>query len=308
MTCPRCGAERAADAPDCQNCGIVFAKWVAPQFSRTRRVERALPVADELPSNGRIGRSELLILGFGFLAAVIVTAVPFLRFVGGALITLFHELGHAVAGWLMGYPSVPAFDFTYGGGVTPHGEFRLSIVLGIAAVFAWAAYSYRRNWRTLMAIAAMFSIWLFLVTAAWRREFVFTAAGHITELVLAAVFFYMALAGVGFRIPEIERPLGAAMAFFVTLNSILFARRLRSDPDFVAWYRQGKRGLLGDLESLALDVRLHFRVVDFDIGNVAGWLLLFSIVPFAVALFWYFNRRRCHQFLQRFLQHDIEVG
>jgi hypothetical protein len=238
----------------------------------------------------------------GLVLAVIVYAVPFLRFVFHALITLFHEFGHAVAGWLLGYPSIPAFDFAYGGGVTPHGEFRLSIVLAIAGGFAYAAYHYRRNRRTLIALGAIFLVWLFFVSAEWRRQFVFSAAGHATELILAAIFFYMALAGVGFRIPEIERPLGAFVAFFVTISSIQFARQLRTDPDFLAVYIEGKRGMMMDLESISLDMRIHTPAVNLDVPGVAGWLMVFSIIPFAVALAWYFNRVRCQRILAELLK------
>ena len=308
MNCPNCSADRDELAFECASCGIVFSKWVSPQFTRKAKLEQArdrLRKAASTPHDGRIGRTELLIMIPGLVLAMIVYAVPFLRFVFHALITLFHEFGHAVAGWLLGYPSIPAFDFAYGGGVTPHGEFRLSIVLAIAGGFAWAAYLYRRNTRTLIVLGAIFLIWLFFASAEWRRQFVFSAAGHATELILAAIFFYMALAGVGFRIPELERPLAAFVAFFVTISSIQFARQLRADPDFLAWYIEGKRGMMMDLESISLDMRIHTPAVNLDVPGVAGWLMVFSIIPFGIALLWYFNRVRAHRLLAELLKTDV---
>lgn len=54
-------------------------------------------------------------LGTGFMIALVALLVPFLGFIFGYLGILVHELGHAVAAWMFGYPAVPAFDFQYGG-------------------------------------------------------------------------------------------------------------------------------------------------------------------------------------------------
>jgi hypothetical protein len=220
-----------------------------------------------------------------------------------ALVTLFHELGHAVVGWILGHPSIPAFDFVYGGGLTSRGEFRLSIAVAIAGAFGYLAWRFRRNRRTLIALASTFLVWLFFVSAEWRRDLAVSAAGHLSEFILAAIFFYMALAGIGFKLPEIERPLAAFAAFFVTINAIMFARDLRNDPDILALYKEGKGGaLMNDLESVALDLKIHLGAVKMDIETVAGWLIAFSIVPFAVALIWYFNRARCHAIVRSLLE------
>ena len=57
-------------------------------------------------------------LGIGFGLAVCTQIFSFLEMLVGYFVVLVHEMGHAIAGWLFGYPSLPAFDFTYGGGVT----------------------------------------------------------------------------------------------------------------------------------------------------------------------------------------------
>jgi hypothetical protein len=51
---------------------------------------------------------------------------------------------------------------------------------------------------------------------------------------------HKALAGVGWRAPEFERPLGAFVAFFVQIHSTHFAWRLINDASFLDWYREGK--------------------------------------------------------------------
>jgi hypothetical protein len=290
---------------------VIFAKLAeAEAFPHMHpRPEKPLP-ADTAPDafdeggivrDGRIGAKELKILGIGLVLAIIVYAVPFTRFVMSALVTLFHELGHAVVAWSLGIPALPAFDFTYGGGITSYGQFHLSIALLIAGGFAWLAYRFRRNWKTLVVLAVIAGVWLFFVSSEWRRDLACASGGHISEFVLSAIFFYMALAGVGFRIPEIERPLGAFIAFFAQIHSIGFALKLRSDPDFLEWYRQGKGGMLmNDLESIALDLRIHFGTRS-TIESVAGALLLLPVLLFAVALVWYFYRAHVHRLMRSLL-------
>ena len=123
-------------------------------------------------------------------------------------------------------------------------------------------------------------------------------AGHLSEFILAAILFYKALAGVGWRVPELERPLGAFVAFFVQIHSTLFAWRLLRDPVIMARYREGKGGaIMHDLESVALDLQIWLGV-EPGIEGVARALLVFSVLPTVIALVWYFERARWHRMLR----------
>lgn len=382
MTCPKCGFEQPAGAPDCARCGIVFAKWrpvatAAPSAPATPspvsdavaawdavappeleeqlegiedplatvrirpRKDIAAPQAppnqvglstghyepppaaksgqamtevydgrfalqphpsevdDEEPVlNGRIGSKELMILGGGLVAAVAAYIFPLTRIVLSALVTLFHEFGHAVVGWFLGMPSLPAFDFVYGGGWTHSGAFRLSLAILIAGGFAFLAYHFRQSPKAVMLIGVVFVFWLIFVSAEWRRELAFSAAGHAAEFILAGILFYQALAGVGWRSPTFERPLGAFVAFYVQINSTMFAWRLIHDADFLAWYKEGKGGAaMNDLEVVALDLNIYAKLNPGIVG-VARMLLVFSFVPIAVALIWYFQRARWHRVMR----------
>jgi hypothetical protein len=306
MRCPKCRFEQPSGNPECARCGVVFAKWHQDEAVHRAPQQQAAvpdPAADEDDvQDGRIGRKELTILGSGLAAAAVVYAVPFTRLVFSALVTLFHELGHTVVGWLFGYPSLPAFDLVYGGGFTHMGEFHRSIAMAIGAGFAFAGWTFRRNARTLAVISVIAAVWLVFVSAEWRRELIVAAAGHAGEFILAGILFYQALAGVGWRIPELERPLGAFAAFFVQIHSMLFAVRLRNDPGFLAWYREGKGGaLMNDLEVVALDLNIYLGF-NPGIRGVAGMLVAFSVVPFSIALVWYLFRRRSHRFVESLLE------
>jgi hypothetical protein len=254
--------------------------------------------------DGRIGRSELTILGTGLVAASITYAIPFTRVVFSLMVTLFHEFGHTVVGWLFGIPSIPAFDFVYGGGWTHYGNFHPSIAVAIAAVFGYGMWIFRSNRKSVILIGVLLLLWLLMVSAEWRRELVVASAGHAAEFVLAGIFFYKALAGVGWQIPAIERPLGAFVAFFVQIHSMAFAWRLMHDVDFLAWYREGKGGAaMNDLEIVSLDLNIYARM-HTSIQGVAGILFVFSFVPIAIALLWYFQRSRWHRTLHMFRTAD----
>ncbi len=244
------------------------------------------------PARRAFTQSEIKILASGLIAAIVIYALPFTRFVFSALVTLFHELGHAVAGWLLGHPSLPAFDFVYGGGFTHMSNFRVSIAIAVAAAIGYCGWLFREDRRVVIAIVIFAIVWLIFVSAEWRRELAIASAGHIFEFILAGILFYQALSGRGWRMPEIERPLGAFAAFFVQIHSMLFARRLMTDPDFLAWYREGKGGaLMNDLEVVALDLHIY-TPVNPGIEGVAKLLLIFSLIPIAAAVAWHLHEQR----------------
>ncbi len=301
MHCPKCGLDLPSTALDCTRCGIVFAKYrpeVRDDASYAAFRTATAPNEDGDLRNGRIGRAEITVLGTGLIAASVVYAIPFTRIVFSLIVTLFHEFGHAVVGWLFGIPSLPAFDFVYGGGWTHYGNFHPSIALAIAGVFGYGMWLFRANRKSMILIGVLLLLWLLIVSAEWRRELVIASAGHAAEFVLAGIFFYKALAGVGWRIPEVERPLGAFVAFFVQIHSMAFARRLMHDADFLAWYREGKGGAaMNDLEIVSLDLNIYARM-HTTIQSVAALLLVFSFVPIAIALLWYFQRSRWHRALR----------
>ena len=294
MDCPKCGHTAAFGALECERCGVIFAKAT---HVRTP-VLRPYVIEEERVADGRIGPAELKVLGFGLVAAIVAYAVPFTRFVFSALVTLFHELGHAVAGWLFGHASIPAFDFVYGGGLTHYGPFRTSIAVAVACGFAYLTWLFRENKKSVAIVAALFLVWLLFVTREWRRELVLGAAGHLAEFILAGILFYKALAGVGWKSPEFERPLGAFVAFFVQIHSTLFAWRLLRDGAFLEQYRRGKGGaLMNDLEGIALDLQIWLGI-EPGIEGVTRALLVFSVLPTVVALIWYFERARWHRVLR----------
>ena len=304
IPCPKCGFESPESATECSRCGIVFGKWI-PEAAHVGRASARLnglkPVPqDDGTADGRLGATEIRVLGIGLALAIIAHAIPFTTFIFHPINTLVHELGHAIAGWLLGYPSVPSFDFMYGGGITPHGAHQIAIALVVAGGFAYLGYIFRDNRRTVALISACFLVWLFIEASEWRRLLVVSAAGHVSECVFAGIFLYMAIAGVGWRMPEVERPLGAFVAFFLEITMIRFCLDLMRNEDFLESYKQGKGGMLmHDIDSISADLTIH-TAWHPGIQALARLLLLFSFVPMAVALLLYFRRSQAQRVITSF--------
>lgn len=295
MICLKCGFENDVSALECAACGVVLSKARsarAPMVGSDRRIDT--------PSGTRISLNQWKILAVGLGLAIVVFAVPPTRFISSAMVTLFHELGHAVMGWLMGYPSLPAFDLVYGGGLTSHGEFRLSVAIAMACAFAYCGWRVRRNPAALVVLGVLFSIWVLFVTREWRRELAFASAGHLGELILATIFLYKALFDEGWHWPEAERPLAAFVAFFVQIHSVSFCVKLLGNPEFLSWYREGKGGaLMNDLEVIALDIHIWLGPSP-GIETIARWLCALSFFPLLAALMLYRQRARWHALLGLF--------
>ncbi|MDX1582550.1 MAG: hypothetical protein R3338_03030, partial [Thermoanaerobaculia bacterium] len=185
-----------------------------------------------------------------------------------------------------------------GGGFTHISGFQPILAAVILGGLIWLAWTLRANRRSLTLLVVVIAVWLFIVSSDWRRETVVAAAGISFELILSAVFFYMALSGQGWRVPEIERPLGAFVAFFVQIATMIFAWRLGHDPDFLAFYLEGKGGaLMNDLEIIALNLHIY-TPLNPGIEGLSNLLMLVSLVPIGIALLVYLKRRSLHRILR----------
>lgn len=292
IVCPLCGFDQADGSDTCARCGVVLAK--------ARVGARPIPsIPAAAVAQPDAGAWKLL--AGGFVAALVAHSVPFVAFILSPLVTLFHELGHAATAWILGCPAIPAFDFAYGGGITQRHDFELPLAILVAAGWIWLGWTFRRNPKTLAVIGLCAGAWLVAVSAEWRRELVIASMGHLGELILAGVLLCMALTGIGWRIPAIERPLGAFAAFFVQMQTLGFAWRLRHDAAFLAAYCEGKGGaLMNDLEVIALDVKI-WTGASLDVREVAGCLVVLALVVPVAAISLYACRRQVRDFVRSLL-------
>lgn len=230
--------------------------------------ERGFEIAESSPGVDPAAR-RALIVGGGL--ALVVYAVPFLRFVFHVLITLVHELGHTIAAWAFGIPAIPAFDFVYGGGVTIHQGRSGGLMILIYTAFAVVAYWLRAERGYLIA----FTVWVAAYTlAAFTpvHEAIEVAMGHGSELIFAGIFLYRALDGRACRVPA-ERPLYAFCAFFILLCDVVFAVGLLTSAGRVADYEEAKGG--GHWMDFS---RLAEEFLHVDLQAVAFFFLLACVV------------------------------
>lgn len=229
----------------------------------------------------RITRVMLATQAVGLAAAVATFFTPLARFLLHVLVTLVHEIGHAVTAWLFGRPAVPAFDFLMGGGVTPTFERSWLVLLPIYALFAAAAVRMRRNRPALIALGLLGLLHVSFAFGRWGLMTILFM-GHGFELVIAGTFLFRAWSCHAVQFPA-ERYLYAWLGWFIVLEDLAFGWSLWHDVGARVDYRDGKLGPHTndfDRMSLGLGVRLA------TIASILWWLAVLTPV-FAFLAFRY---------------------
>jgi len=235
MNCPKCGFAWEGRGADCPACGIVFAKFkpnpqqaTPPASSATPMLSRDEPAFEpdrlDTVDAKRFDKQPVLSMLIGSALALWALNSPFLYTLSNMMKTLVHELGHTFSGWGFGIPSVPAFDFSYGGGVTIHQDPSLFVLSVIYAGLAYLLFLYRRNPRSLVLICMIGGAHIASM-ASGLDESITIAMGHGFELLFAGIFFYRALSGFA-CVHGAERPLYGFLGFLITFDNMRFVYRL----------------------------------------------------------------------------------
>jgi hypothetical protein len=303
IICPKCSFSQPDSQGECLRCGVIFAKiGIQPMPERAREHSKASgrkigegprekawsyeeeqlisPAyleedEDAAPEPRRMDRDDWLVLGAGLLITVIVMFIPLLTHIFMTLLVLIHEMGHFITGWLFAYPSAPAFDLQYGGGVTLHGQRSIALLVCLYALVAFLLYSYRKNTQTVILLAALLILHVAL-SATDLHQVVFLFMGHGTELIIAAVFFYRALSGAAV-VHSVERPLYAAISLFIVITDLGFAYRLMTSGEARLAYEAAKGGgRWMDFSRIAEDY------LSVDLSSVALFFFLMCLLTLVV--------------------------
>jgi hypothetical protein len=215
------------------------------------------------------------------LTLLLCWAVPFLERIMWMFTTLCHEMGHTAGALLVGRPALPAFDFSFGGGVTMTGERRwwLLALYGVAAVMLWRRAGPRRWVRRVIAAVGTV-VALLVVTGLDETWIVWMGFGG--ELVIATVFLHRALTGAAEVYPG-ERWLYGMVAWALLGHALGMCWMLLFDPAFQHTYLLGKRGIDNDFVRLADGLGLSLRGVAW-LNLLVG--LLVPIVAVIAARIW----------------------
>ncbi len=223
------------------------------------------------PEPLRMHKEDWIVLAVGLGIAAFVFAVPLLKHIFNTLTILVHEMGHMIFGWVLGYPSVPAFDLMYGGGVTIHTDRNTALLIVIYCLMAFLIFTFRKN---IGAVILLLTITLIHLVLTFTRlnEVMVLFMGHGTELLIAGIFFYRGLSGAAV-VHSIERPLYSAIAFFIVFSDVSFAYRLVRSPLARVEYAEAKGGgHWMDFSRIAID---HFHV---NLTSVASIFFLCCLI------------------------------
>jgi len=210
------------------------------------------------------------------LAWLLCWLFPFGNHILWIFTTLCHEMGHTVGALLVGRPALPAFDFSFGGGVTMTGERRwwLLAVYVIGVVMLWRQVGEQRWIRWALGSATV-AVTLLILTGLDEAWFVWMGFGG--ELIIATVFLHRALTGVAEVYPG-ERWLYGMVAWALLGHALGMCWMLLFDPAFQHTYLMGKRGIDNDFVRLSESLGVSLRG--------AAWLNLLVGLLVPVAAVW----------------------
>jgi hypothetical protein len=223
----------------------------------------------------RMEKNDWLIMAVGLAIAGIAFVIGFVRQTFSTFIVLVHEMGHAIFGWIFGYPSVPAFDFMYGGGVTLWTQRSTLLLIVIYVLLGLAVYSRRRNMATVVLLVLLGVVHAIL-TFTPGHSVVILFMGHGTELAIATIFIYRALSGAAVS-DVVERPLYAGIGFFIVFADVAFAYRLMTSSYHRLVYEDAKGG--GHWMDFS---RIAEHYLHVDLAVVATFFFLCCFFPIVV--------------------------
>ncbi len=286
LQCPKCGFRQPSNLHECVKCGVIFDKLkndapdAGPEIIHAQDAEAYADedVEYELYVQ-QVEKKGVISLGVGLAAAILIFFFPFWKYVFSAFITLVHEFGHAVFGWMFGYPTIPAFDFVYGGGVAIHFDRSVKLLLIYLALYGALFYVFRKNRMTQIILGVCLVIYcIFAFTPVHQILILFM--GHGMELTFAGLFLYRALSGSSVINP-LERPLYAFVGFFTNFRDVGFAYNLLYDPATRSRYMEGKGGLTNDFVRLAYD---HFN---YQLNAVFVFFFICCFIPPIIAFLFF---------------------
>ncbi len=227
---------------------------------------------DDEPPGRSIEAAGWIAFGVGLGLALLTEILPVLRVLVGYFVVLVHELGHALTGWLFGYPSIPAFDFTYGGGVTSHQEQMPLLLLALYGGFAFLLWIFRANRVSLGLVAGVALVYTVLLLTP-GADIAMIAMGHGAELIFAALFIHRAVSGRACH-HAAERPLYAWIGFHIVFHDLRFAFGLVTNAFQREMYGAAKGG--GHWMDFS---RLADEYFGCSLEVVAGAFFLLCLLP-----------------------------
>ncbi|MEZ5919646.1 MAG: hypothetical protein R3D66_07070 [Alphaproteobacteria bacterium] len=182
--------------------------------------------------------------------------------------TFFHELGHTIAAWFYGYPTLPMFDFTHGGGFALHTGFQPLVVGGVWALLAYGIFFWRDVRPLQILLAGLLLLNLGTIWSEDLRTLMITAMGPGAEILIGTFLLFRALFDLAPR-GDVERVLNAVFGFGLIFAALIDSYGLLHNPVHRTLYynQKGSHGF-GDfdkiedaLPALGFEEVIYIRIV-----------------------------------------------
>lgn len=231
------------------------------------------------------------VLMTGFLLAIPLSALGFLRVLFHGWLILVHELGHALTYWLFGYPAVPSINLLYGGGITLAMGRLWLLVWSILGGLGYLIYRCRRSSNSLSWLLAITVVYSLLAFSSWHIHLI-SYMGHGAETLALIGCLYCAIGGYFCKLGG-ERTIYAMLGWFTWFETIRFAWGLLFDATARANYIGGIGGVIdNDFVKLAASF-------DVGLGAIATFFLIASIIAPVIAGVLYRYEARWQNTLRR---------
>lgn len=310
--CPQCGVPQTHKYDECPQCGVIISKIrngedpaicrsQVPGPEKSGEMEFGQEENNEVTSDDLFTRSLdgscLRTVGIGLAIAIVIQAFCLPKWIFDVFKTLVHEMGHAIFGWIFAYPSLPAFDVIWGGGVTVHMERSNVLLVVIYCGLAGLIYVYRKNPRTVMLLAVVAAIHVAAVLTKFH-SLIIVFMGHGTELLIAALFIYRALSGSAVVHPA-ERPLYAALGFFIVISDLVMSYQLLTNYAMRSEYLSAK----GD--DCEMDfIRISRDHLNVKFSTVVGFFFICTILTPVLGYLGFRYERYVHYAIAKLWQRE----
>lgn len=196
--------------------------------------------------------------------------------------TFFHEIGHTLFMWYYGYPTIPMFDFNYGGGLALalSGQ-QIGILIFVWAGFVFGIWFFRQN--PVMQIFLGLMLLLNFATAFNRFHTVgMDFGGPAFEPLVAGFLLFRAIFDLAPR-GVFERFLNAFFGFGLIIQVFINGYGLLKNEAFrLVYYEQKGAHGFGDFDKIAQTLFWDFSEVVMVWVILAGLCL---VVPFLLPMF-----------------------
>lgn len=184
--------------------------------------------------------------------------------------TFFHELGHTGFAWFYGYPTIPIFDFTHGGGFAISVSGQNYLILGAVNIGLCYLIYLLQEFRGLqIAVGAVILFNLATAFSSDLRHIVIDFMGPAAEPLVASFLLFRALFDLAPR-GSGERLLNAIFGFAMIIHSLIEGFALIGNDAYrlVYFQQKGTHGF-GDFDKVEESISfMSFNAV------VSVWIIL----------------------------------